>query len=639
MSVNHFLGPMGANGALTEEDRARLEGIIAHHQQIVAEIEAEAAIALEALKTMTKQRNEAHAWLASLSPTADKGSLPHVIKHEEILLGDIDERMLNVKGELYSLGGLEYEDVTYPGNYARPEPSDDVKREIEQGQRELRRLSEERKNISKQLDLHRDQLSPIRKVPPEIIRLIFLIWDADRRLPRTATYVSPNVLSSVCIAWKNIALGTPELWSSILVEIQKGVCYPDKRVVETWLERSGSSPLSISIEERDPFLRSSLAGVDYTLPTVPNAEPESEHPTESVVSSMFEVFVPHHSRWQKVHLRYKDAWSEKTGFASLPKDTSFPLLEELYLEKSYWLEQDDVDRITSTMLSAPRLHSVSWLSQKPFTTLTFPWAQLTHFWLGHIISMTEGLHIITFCPQLTSLELTLILPVQVTITNDSGPIVHNNLQRLHLRTAGNLGTLFDRLTLPALKDLSLAELHGSFLNIPPVHITHWPQSQFFAFLLRSGCTVKHFVIQECDISAEEMVECLAHPQISASLDSLSIMEDVQRHLCVTEEVLRRLTYTTFAEKVLHRDDLPAEETPPETLCPNLRTIKLLGCISAQDGRVADMVESRWLSVEDCPISQLRMVVIGFFADTCHMEDWARLEALNRKRFGITNLRL
>ena len=48
----------------------------------------------------------------------------HVIKHEEILLGDIDERMLNVEGKLYGLGGLEYEDVTYPGNYAQPEPSD-----------------------------------------------------------------------------------------------------------------------------------------------------------------------------------------------------------------------------------------------------------------------------------------------------------------------------------------------------------------------------------------------------------------------------------------------------------------------------------------------------------------------------------
>ena len=56
MSVNHFLGPMGTNGALTEEDQAGLGSTIAHHQQIVVEIEAEAAIALEALKTTRKQR-------------------------------------------------------------------------------------------------------------------------------------------------------------------------------------------------------------------------------------------------------------------------------------------------------------------------------------------------------------------------------------------------------------------------------------------------------------------------------------------------------------------------------------------------------------------------------------------------------
>ena len=46
MRVNNFLGPMGVTGTLTEEDQARPEGIIAHHQQIVIQIEAEAAIAL-----------------------------------------------------------------------------------------------------------------------------------------------------------------------------------------------------------------------------------------------------------------------------------------------------------------------------------------------------------------------------------------------------------------------------------------------------------------------------------------------------------------------------------------------------------------------------------------------------------------
>ncbi|EDR01057.1 uncharacterized protein LACBIDRAFT_333622 [Laccaria bicolor S238N-H82] len=274
--------------------------------------------------------------------------------------------------------------------------------------------------------------------------------------------------------------------------------------------------------------------------------------------------------------------------------------------------------------------------------LAFPWKQLTHFLQGPIATMNEGLRVLAICPHLKSLELTLFLPM-FPIDDDDDPFVHNTLERLHLRTAGNLAVLFDKVTLPALKDLSLSELHGASPN-PPVQLGRWPQSQFLPFLLRSGCTIKQFIIQEWDISAEEIAECLVHLQISKSLDSLSITEYHQKHLCMTDEVLRRLTYTPSvisSKNVLcHGDDQLAEDTPLETICPNLTTIRMWGCISAQDGKVADMVESRWLSrTEGCPIVQLRTAAIGVFADACHTEDWTRLEALNVDRSGITHVRL
>ena len=88
------------------------------------------------------------------------------------------------------------------------------------------------------------------------------------------------------------------------------------------------------------------------------------------------------------------------------------------------------------------------------------------------------------------------------------------------------------------------------------------------------------------------------------------------------------------------DNQLVRDTPSETICPNLTTIKLWGCISAQDGKVADMVESRWLiRTEGCPIMRLRTAAIGFFADACHTEDWTRLEALNVERFGIIHTQL
>ncbi|EDQ98526.1 uncharacterized protein LACBIDRAFT_335878 [Laccaria bicolor S238N-H82] len=495
-----------------------------NHKQIIVELETEKEIAQKALKTMMKQRNEADALLAALSSTVDRG---------EALLDDIGEQMFNVECDLQSLQGGSEGQISNTRFRNRSETCDEIKPEIEEGQLELRRLLEQCEDISEQLDLHRDQLSLIHKVPPEIIRIIFLFWASDRHFLQSPTHVSPSVLTGVCVAWKNIALG-----------------------------------------------------VDQIPPTMPHDNTNSEHPAGSPVASMLDLFIPHHSRWQRVRLRYSDASPGKVVTAlPLPMNATYPLLEEVYLDKGYWWAQEDLDCIKSMMVSAPRLHSVTWLSEKSYKMLAFPWKQLTHFSQGPIATMNEGLRVLAICPHLKSLELTLFLPM-FPVDDDDGPFVHNTLERLHLRTAGNLAVLIDKVTLPALKDLSLSELHGTSPN-PPVQLGRWPQSQFLPFLLRSGCTIKQFIIQEWDISAEEIAECLGHPQISKSLDPLSITEYHQKHLCMTDEVLRRLTYTPSvisSENVLcHGDDQLAEDTPLETICPNLTTIKLWGCISAQDG--------------------------------------------------------
>ena len=317
-----------------------------------------------------KQRNEAHARVAPLSSTVDRG---------EALLDNIDEQMFDIECDLYSLqGGLEKQ-ISNVSVRDRSENCDEIKREIEEGQLELRRLLEQRKDISEQLDLHCDQLSPIRKVPPEIIRIIFLFWASDRHFLQSPTHVSPNVLTGVCVSWKKIALGMPEIWSFILVEIRKGTFYPDKRTVEMWIERSGSSALSFAIEERDSLFHRSYGGVDQILaPTILHGDTNSEHPAISPIASMLDLFIPHHSRWHRVRLRYNDASPDIIGFASFPMDTTYPLLEEVYLNKGYWWAQQDLDRIKSMMVSAPRLHSVSWLSEKSYKMLAFPWEQLTH---------------------------------------------------------------------------------------------------------------------------------------------------------------------------------------------------------------------------------------------------------------------
>lgn len=225
------------------------------------------------------------------------------------------------------------------------------------------------------LDFHRDELSPIRRLPPEIIRIIFLFWASDRHFFQSPTCVSPSVLTGVCVSWRNIAFGMPELWSLIVVEIRNGKFYPDKRTIEKWIKRSGSYALSsFSIEERDPLFHSNLTvRLGPVLRTLLYGDTNLDHSAESPVASMLNLFIPHHFRWQKILLRYKNAWNGKVGFASLPRNATYPLLEEVHLYENHSLwALEDVDRIKSMMISAPRLHSISWLSQKSYATLAFP---------------------------------------------------------------------------------------------------------------------------------------------------------------------------------------------------------------------------------------------------------------------------
>ncbi|KAJ2922806.1 hypothetical protein H1R20_g14303, partial [Candolleomyces eurysporus] len=106
--------------------------------------------------------------------------------------------------------------------------------------------------------------SLIRRMPQEIMERIFV-----QSLPAGGYGTfnpcdSPLVLLRVCRLWREIALGAPELWSSIdiviPVQLLSAVRTPDpknqQRVasllaeVNRWLVRSGSHPLSIRTPEK-----------------------------------------------------------------------------------------------------------------------------------------------------------------------------------------------------------------------------------------------------------------------------------------------------------------------------------------------------------------------------------------------------
>ncbi|KAJ6477422.1 hypothetical protein C8R47DRAFT_1140478 [Mycena vitilis] len=111
--------------------------------------------------------------------------------------------------------------------------------------------------LSAQVQLLRATVSPIRRIPPEVLQEIFLAC-----LPTTQSVMHPReapvLLCHVCGAWRAVALAFPQLWTSLHVNIGHVLRNEDRiAAFVQWLERSSPLPLSLTVWapdfHRDPF--------------------------------------------------------------------------------------------------------------------------------------------------------------------------------------------------------------------------------------------------------------------------------------------------------------------------------------------------------------------------------------------------
>ncbi|KAF8628064.1 hypothetical protein AX17_006067 [Amanita inopinata Kibby_2008] len=132
-------------------------------------------------------------------------------------------------------------------------------------------------------------LSPIRKLPSELLRDIFL-WNFEE-YPCCAW-----VLSAVCASWRRLALQTPKLWSKIrLITTQQS----SADTVRLWLERSGTSvPLDIEIFLRVASVRSPEGPVGRRRRS---SSPASGPPTWSIPVTHHNGVTAHYVLTHPVH--------------------------------------------------------------------------------------------------------------------------------------------------------------------------------------------------------------------------------------------------------------------------------------------------------------------------------------------------
>ncbi|KAH9943142.1 uncharacterized protein BXZ73DRAFT_97196 [Epithele typhae] len=115
---------------------------------------------------------------------------------------------------------------------------DELAHIVDQRQAAIRGLEHNLATLEDRVALTRAYVSPIRRLPREILVQIFLAVFDDCSW-------SPWILSAVCTLWRRLALSIPKLWSKIRLVTAHA---SSAETIRLWLERSGRTvPLDIEI--------------------------------------------------------------------------------------------------------------------------------------------------------------------------------------------------------------------------------------------------------------------------------------------------------------------------------------------------------------------------------------------------------
>ncbi|KAF7348253.1 hypothetical protein MSAN_01778900 [Mycena sanguinolenta] len=154
------------------------------------------------------------------------------------------------------------------------EPTDELVRidtQIEAMEIALGQLKEQRALLREPIDAHRALISPMRRVPQDILLEIFFSCLPTEHNALMDPAEAPLVLGRICRYWREVVYSAPMLWSSVHIPSPSYLFTPSNillgfgRNVEAWLERSAPCPLSISVFDDQNFFGDSPRYKEHPL--------------------------------------------------------------------------------------------------------------------------------------------------------------------------------------------------------------------------------------------------------------------------------------------------------------------------------------------------------------------------------------
>ncbi|ESK83795.1 hypothetical protein Moror_13550 [Moniliophthora roreri MCA 2997] len=136
---------------------------------------------------------------------------------------------------------------------------------------EIARLHDHRVKLKSFIDKHHSLLSPIRRVPADILREIFIRCIPEDYIPTSDLQEAPLLLTGICQLWREIVISTPQLWNRIHIFLSSPLHPPvtdyfrkliDERAkgICLWLNRSGMMHLALSFQVVSPERHATTGG-------------------------------------------------------------------------------------------------------------------------------------------------------------------------------------------------------------------------------------------------------------------------------------------------------------------------------------------------------------------------------------------
>ena len=436
----------------------------------------------------------------------------------------------------------------------------------------LDELRLKRESLHKFTIEHDAFLAPIRRLPAEILIEIFMLC-MEYNLSSFSPSRSPSLFGQVCRGWRQVALSTQRLWSSITVTYYR----PSSAKAKLWISRASSAPLTICLNSQYP----------------------EAHKTGRI-QPVIAVLVQHCDRWRHLNLRL-----DRSMLACLNSiKHRLPWLESIRIERTTGLHELDVFEV------APRLRSFFSGPGVNLTRLKLPWHQLMDL-NAHMDTITECLNILQLMPNLV--KCTLYYYNESSISEADTPSNMPIITFPHLRFFSILrihpDEIFQHLQLPVIHTLHVA-YQDNWKRNTRKSLKWFARQPFMSLLSCSSHTLRKLVIDHLD-EVEDSVHIVHCLRATPLLEALCLRGSGN---WVTDDFLRLLTRRANIEELI----------------PNLEDLEIHGHYIPCDHSTS-MIESRWRVGEDNIDGGARLKRLRFEM-SAYSDTWlVDAEILNRLR--------